>query len=103
MEDFLSRVPEVDLAGYLKGFAERLGIARQWSQFAERYPLVLGPVSTEPPFPVGRDLEGPDASWGIFRSMRLVVAVNLLGLPAAVVPVGAANGLPQGVQVIGAL
>jgi amidase len=35
--------------------------------------------------------------------MRLVVAVNLLGLPAAVVPVGAANGLPQGVQIIGAL
>jgi amidase len=33
--------------------------------------------------------------------MRLVVAGNLLGLPAAVVPVGVANGLPQAVQIIG--
>lgn len=33
--------------------------------------------------------------------MRLVVAVNLLGLPAAAVPVGASGGLPQAVQLIG--
>lgn len=60
-------------------------------------------VSTEPPFRVGRDTEGADASWEISRSMRLVVIANLLGLPAAVVPVGAANGLPQAVQVLGPL
>ena len=33
--------------------------------------------------------------------MRLVVTVNLLGLPAAVVPVGVAGGLPQAAQLIG--
>jgi amidase len=33
--------------------------------------------------------------------MHLVVAVNNLALPAVAVPVGVAQGLPQGVQVIG--
>jgi amidase len=103
MEPFLSRVPESTFDGYVSGFARRSGIAREWSQFFERYPLVLGPVSTEPPFRVGRDTEGADAGLEIFRSMRLVVIANLLGLPAAVVPVGTANGLPQAVQILGPL
>jgi amidase len=34
--------------------------------------------------------------------MRMVVAINALGLPSAVVPVGVRDGLPQAVQVIGA-
>ena len=34
--------------------------------------------------------------------MRMVVPVNILGLPACAVPVGADGGLPQGVQLIGA-
>ncbi len=99
MDLLLSRVPELGLPEYVAGFAELNGIARQWAQFFERYPLVLGPVSTEPPFTVGKDLASADDTWEIFRSMRLVVTANLLGLPAAAV--GVANGLPQGVQVIG--
>ncbi len=103
MEQFLSRVPDASFDEYVSGFARRSRIAREWSKFFERYPLVLGPVSTEPPFPVGRDTAGADAVWEIYRSMRLVVLVNLLGLPAAAVPVGMAGGLPQGVQILGPL
>jgi len=33
--------------------------------------------------------------------MRLVVSVNFLGLPSVAVPVGLADGIPQGVQIIG--
>ncbi len=33
--------------------------------------------------------------------MRMVVAINLLGLPVSVVPTGVAEGLPQAVQIIG--
>ena len=36
----------------------------------------------------------------IMRGMRLVTACNLLGLPAAVVPVGVADGMPLAVQLI---
>jgi amidase len=34
--------------------------------------------------------------------MRMVVPVNILGLPTCAVPVGSDDGLPQGVQLIGA-
>ena len=34
--------------------------------------------------------------------MRMVVPINLLGLPSCAVPVGSDEGLPQGVQLIGA-
>jgi amidase len=33
--------------------------------------------------------------------MRLTVTINLLGLPSVAVPVGIADGVPQGVQIIG--
>lgn len=101
LDQAIGTLPELDFDGYLQLIAARNGVARQWSEFAEQYPLVLGPVSTQPPFPVGHDLAGAEANAGILNSMRLVVTVNLLGLPAAAVPVGVANGLPQGVQIIG--
>jgi amidase len=97
----IEAIPPPDYAGYIGGFAGRLGIARAWTQFQERYPLVLGPVATMPPFRVGRDLEGRDAVQEILQALRLVVAMNLLGLPVAVVPVGVEGGLPQSVQIIG--
>jgi amidase len=38
----------------------------------------------------------------IVEAARLMVTVNLLGLPAVVSPVGVTDGLPQAVQLIGA-
>lgn len=100
IDSFFELRPDLDKMGYVEGLIARQGVARAWSRFQAERPLILGPVSTRSPFPVGRDLEGSAAS-EILDSMRLVVAVNLLGLPAAAVPVGASGGLPQGVQLIG--
>ena len=94
-------MPPLSYGDYMAGFTARSGLARAWSEFQAEWPLVLGPVCTMPPFPVGYDLEGVEQVLALVRSMRLVVAGNLLGLPAAVVPVGVANGLPQAVQIIG--
>jgi len=93
--------PPIDKAGYVQAFSIRQGVARAWTQFQQEYPLVLGPVSTRRPFAVGRDLQGTAAVFEIFDSLRLVVIVNLVGLPAVTVPVGVADGLPQAVQIIG--
>jgi amidase len=96
----LETSPEVPLPAYMQTFISRHAVARAWAEFQHTYPIVLAPIGTEPPFPVGADLDGSFVA-AFAASMRMVVAVNLLGLPAAAVTVGIAGGLPQTVQLIG--
>ena len=98
----LAAVPDVGLDGYMKALALRAKHIRDWTLFMERYPLVVGPVSTEPPFEIGFDTTSAERHAEVTRAQRLLVAVNLLGFPAVSVPTGVAGGLPLGVQVIGA-
>jgi amidase len=98
----LAGTPEVDLAGYMKALGQRTRHLRDWMLFLERYPLVVGPVSTELPFEVGFDTTTTSRAAAAARAQRLLVAVNLLGLPAVAVPVGRTGNVPLGVQVIGA-
>lgn len=80
---------------------ERLKMARAWTEFQVEYPLVLGPVSTQPPFEVGFDIRGPDEAAEAMQRHRLLTVANLVGLPSVAVPTGVVDGVPQGVQVIG--
>ena len=96
----LEGTPETSPAEYAGLFGARNRLAREWAQFFERYPLVIAPVNTAGPFEVGFDLGGADEIAQLLRAFRLVVALNLLGLPAAVVPSGVSGGLPQAVQLI---
>jgi amidase len=95
----IANFSELDHAGYLAALARRTRVAREWEMFFERFDVLLGPVSCAPPFRVGDDLTA-DGMARLLRAIRLVTPCNLLGLPAAVVPVGMAEGLPQSVQVI---
>jgi amidase len=100
MEILFGVIGPVSQIEYRQTYIRRLVIARAWAKFQQRYPLVLSPVSTQPPFPVGADLT-PNGVESILRSTALLVTVNLVGLPAVVVPVGVADRLPQAVQIIG--
>jgi amidase len=102
LEQSMAHVPMLDLAGYIEGLARRHAIAAAWSGLFADHDVVLGPVGTQPIHPVGFDLGGADNADALWHSHRLVVTVNLLGLPALAVPVGLdGSGLPQGVQIIG--
>ena len=94
--------PDLDKSGYVEGLVARQGVARAWSRFQAERPLILGPVSTRSPFPVGRDLEGPSAVSEILRQH----APRRRRQPARTAGRRGARGrrragCPQGVQLIG--
>ncbi len=100
IEDAMTRYPLDPPEAQYSAWMERQALARKWSLFMERYPLVLTPVSMEPPFAVGADLE-PGAITSLVSDFRYLLPANVLGLPALTVPVRRAGKRPQAVQLIG--
>ena len=96
----LADSPVLSHADHLRAFAKRSTLIRQWQVFMQRYPLVLGPVSGEPPFPWGWDVDSVESMARVLRAQESQFAVPVLGLPAVSVPTGLAGGLPMGVQMI---
>jgi len=71
-------------------------------QQMESFPVLLMPVSSGPAFRHGEGGWTPDDPANYLVTMRFTQWFNLLGFPAAVVPVSSStDGLPIGVQVIG--
>lgn len=82
--------------------ARRTTRMRAFAAWQQRYPLLLCPVSNEPPFPQGLDLDGQQGFDRVYAAQQPMLAAPLLGVPAASVPTGVtAAGLPMGVQVTG--
>ncbi|MEU4116615.1 amidase [Kitasatospora sp. NPDC028055] len=94
--------PPVDAPGLIALMGTWMNIRRSWTEFLDEYPLLLGPVFTEPPVEPGlesRDQAGRDR-FGAAR--RLCSVTSFVGVPAVAVPTGLdADGLPTGVQLVG--
>lgn len=93
----------VELREYVGYTALRQGIQRDWAEFLHRYPILLGPVFTEPGITVGYDVAGQEEHEFVGRALRLCAASTFVGVPAVSVPVGVSGGLPQGVQLISSM
>ena len=102
LERYAEVAPDLSVAAYHRALAERTTLLREWLGFFSQFSVLVAPVSTQPPQRIDYDLESADCNRALVDSMRMVVPINALGLPSAVVPVGVDEGLPQAVQVIGA-
>lgn len=89
--------PTVELSALIQG--TRFRLMREWSSFFADRPILLSPTWAHPAFEHGADLTDTDQV--LRNTLRPVLPGNLLGIPAAVVPCGTADGLPVGVQVMG--
>ncbi|MFI8260122.1 MULTISPECIES: amidase [unclassified Streptomyces] len=78
-----------------------LNIRRSWAEFLEEYPLLLGPVFTEPPVEPGLESRDGTGRERVAAGMRLCTVTSFVGVPAVAVPTGLADGLPCGVQIVG--
>ncbi|MCP3798327.1 amidase [Allokutzneria sp. A3M-2-11 16] len=102
LELSFERMPPCSLADYVSVIGERHGIVRDWMRFQQRYPLVVGPVCTQPIGPARPRVLGPEEHMRATLSISLNTATSLVGVPAVAVPTGVVDGVPMGVQVIGA-
>lgn len=98
---FASESHAEDITTYMQMSADRTRIWRNWAQFMQNYPLILAPVSQQLPFAQHSDEQGGEAYRDLIKQQSMLVAVNLLGLPAAAVPTGLTGAIPVGVQIIG--
>ena len=92
----------LDGRAYMEAIARRSRVLRNWLAFLETYPVVLTPLCVKRTPEARADLDGDARVRSLFwNDLRFMSSINVLGLPAAVVPVGFAGGNPVGVQLIG--
>jgi amidase len=110
-----ANTPRLDAFGHMKALARRSTLIRNWQRFMAQYPIVLTPVSAEPPFPQMLDVESQAGMDRVLAAQGPQFYVPVLGLPALSAPTGFVDGdegstvagasgrprTPLGVQLIG--
>jgi amidase len=101
LDGFLKMATILDGRGYMEAIARRSRVLRNWLAFLESYPVILTPLSVKRTPEVNADLGGEARVRSLFwNDLRFMSSINVLGLPAAVVPIGLAGGNPVGVHLI---
>jgi amidase len=96
-----SKANTLDLLGWMRATAARNTHIRAWQLFLEDFPVVLAPTTVKPTPGPREDAISTERTRELFwNDLRFISAINVLGLPGAVVPVTLHEGQPIGVQLI---
>lgn len=96
----LAGIPETSRDGFLDALTRRQTLARSWSIFLQHYPLVLMPVSWQPPAEQDEDIASPERAQALISAQSPLLATAMLGMPGLSVPTGLSAGIPIGVQLM---
>ena len=86
-------------AYYQKAQQARTLLIREYDELFTTYDALLAPVAPRPAFALGSHTSDPVT---MYLEDTMTVPASLAGLPAVSVPVTPADGLPVGLQIIGA-
>jgi amidase len=92
--------PFTEAEAFRQAVTARNGMLALWRGILATHPVVLLPQRADPLLEVDEDLRSVDHLRLVLRGYAPSATMNLLGLPAAVVPTGLGDGLPTGVQVV---
>ncbi len=94
--------PTPTMESLMEALQQRVGLARAWQLFLTEYPLLLCPVSGEPPFPDQLDVESAQSFHRVLQAQMTQIALPLMGMPAISVATGDSMKVPMGVQLVAA-
>ena len=85
---------------FREAVATRHAFIARWTALLETHPVVLLPQRADRLLEVDEDLRSVEHLRLVLRGYAPSATMNLLGLPAVVVPTGLDEGLPTGVQLV---
>ena len=94
--------PTPTLESLMEALQQRVALAREWQLFLAQYPILLCPVSAEPPFPDMLDVESPASFRRVLEAQMTQIALPLIGIPGISVATDGNAAVPMGVQLVAA-
>ncbi|MEU0692079.1 amidase [Streptomyces uncialis] len=97
----MERTPPASADEFMRLMGTWMSVRRSWAEFFDAYPLLVGPVFTEPPVEPGLESRDRAGRERVGAAMRLCTVTSFVGVPGVAVPTGMSEGLPSGVQIVG--